>query len=195
MPLVNYIPPIDHVNGSIPGPGGSPGLTCWQNPHAGLIAGPEIPRPDARTPLEQNIMDIHKLVGPLHYESGLTPGHFLKATAPALFDFTAHGLAAADVGAAPTVHVHSKLVAPDGSPDPALDVDNTAIATIHSPNATKGLALKHDNANAYISQSSGDLILQNAETETVQQVTIRGTGTTNAAYARLRIDDIGRAHV
>jgi hypothetical protein len=134
-------------------------------------------------------MDIHKLVGPLHSDSGLTPGHFLKATGPAIFAFGAHGLLAADVGAAESVHVHSKLVAPDGSPDPALDVDNARIAAIHSPNSTQALSIKHDNSNAYISQSSGDLILQNAATETVQQVTIRGTGTTNAAFARLRIDD------
>lgn len=189
MPLVNYIPPVDQVAGNIHGPHGSPGLTCWLNPNAGLIAGPTVPLTNARTPLEQNIMDIHKLVGPLHNESGLTPGHFLKATSPAIFAFGAHGLLAADVGAAEAVHVHSALVAPDGSPNPALDVDNAGIAAIHSPNASQSLSLKHDNSNAYISQSAGSLTLQNAASETYQQLILTGTGSTSAAYAVLRTND------
>lgn len=43
----------------------------------------------------------HSLTGGIHTESGLTTGHFLKATGAAAFAFAAHGLAYGDVGAEP----------------------------------------------------------------------------------------------
>ena len=43
----------------------------------------------------------HGLVSALHTVSGLTTGHFLKATDASSFGFAAHGLTASDVGASP----------------------------------------------------------------------------------------------
>jgi hypothetical protein len=48
---------------------------------------------DSRTPT------AHTLDGALHTVSGLTPGHFLKATGADTFGFAAHGLTASDVSA------------------------------------------------------------------------------------------------
>lgn len=45
-------------------------------------------------------MSAHALVGASHTATGLTPGHFLKATAATTFGFAAHGLTYSDVGAA-----------------------------------------------------------------------------------------------
>jgi len=101
MPIVKHVCPIASVRGQIKSNEDPRGLSLWENPNAGLIAGPFVTPPDEPTPLERTIMDIHKLTGPLHSESAQTPGHFLKATGPAAFAFQAHGLAAADVGAAP----------------------------------------------------------------------------------------------
>lgn len=53
---------------------------------------------DARTP------SAHVLNSASHTVSGLTTGHFLKATGATTFGFAAHGLVAGDVGAAPTDH-------------------------------------------------------------------------------------------
>ncbi|HUM44098.1 MAG TPA: hypothetical protein PKI14_14240, partial [Fervidobacterium sp.] len=50
--------------------------------------------------------DPHALVSSTHTASGLTVGHFLKATSATEFNFVAHGLTAADVGAAAEVHNH-----------------------------------------------------------------------------------------
>jgi hypothetical protein len=46
----------------------------------------------------------HALVGTDHTASGLTAGHFLKATGASTFGFAAHGLTYTDVGAAPSSH-------------------------------------------------------------------------------------------
>jgi len=56
---------------------------------------------DARTPA------AHQLDGALHTVSGLTTGHFLKATGATTFGFVAHGLTYSDVGAAAASHVHA----------------------------------------------------------------------------------------
>jgi hypothetical protein len=48
---------------------------------------------DARTPT------AHALTAAVHAETGLTTGHFLKATGATTFGFSAHGLTASDVGA------------------------------------------------------------------------------------------------
>lgn len=53
---------------------------------------------DSRTPT------AHTLTGALHTASGLTTGHFLKATGTGTFAFAAHGLTYTDVGAPPTSH-------------------------------------------------------------------------------------------
>ena len=101
MPIVKHVSPIATVLGHIKSDDDSRDLSLWKNPNAGLIAGPFVTPPDKPTTLERTIMDIHKLTGPLHSESAQTPGNFLKATGPAAFSFQPHGLAAADVGAAP----------------------------------------------------------------------------------------------
>lgn len=56
---------------------------------------------DSRTPI------AHVLDGASHTVSGLTPGHFLKATSLTAFAFGAHGLTATDVGAAASSHNHA----------------------------------------------------------------------------------------
>lgn len=48
----------------------------------------------------------HDLTSSYHTESGLTTGHFLKATGANTFAWQAHGLTASDVGAASVVHNH-----------------------------------------------------------------------------------------
>lgn len=53
---------------------------------------------DARTPT------AHVLNSASHTVSGLTTGHFLKATGATSFGFAAHGLTYSDVAAAPTSH-------------------------------------------------------------------------------------------
>lgn len=53
---------------------------------------------DSRTPT------AHVLDSASHTVSGLTTGHFLKATGASAFGFAAHGLTASDVGAAPASH-------------------------------------------------------------------------------------------
>jgi len=52
---------------------------------------------DARTPSNHNLVDTTK-----HPVSGLTAGHFLKATSENAYGFAAHGLTAASVSALPT---------------------------------------------------------------------------------------------
>lgn len=48
----------------------------------------------------------HQLDGALHTVSGLTSGHFLKATGATSFGFAAHGLTYADVGALPSTAIN-----------------------------------------------------------------------------------------
>lgn len=101
MPIVSYAQPVAHAAGLIHQPNTERAISTWINPNAGLIAGPEVPRPDAPTPMEQTIMDIHVLTGPKHSEAGQISGHFLKTTGPAAFSFQPHGLGPTDVGALP----------------------------------------------------------------------------------------------
>lgn len=61
---------------------------------------------DARTPT------AHGLISDYHTASGLTPGHFLKATGAGVFGFAAHGLSYDDVGAAAVGHSHSGVYEP-----------------------------------------------------------------------------------
>ena len=130
MPLVKHVHPIAQVLGTIKADDGSRGISLWTNPHAGLIAGPAVPHPNAPTPTEQNIMDIHKLTGPQHSESGQVTGNFLKTTGPATFQFTPHGLAAADVGAAPAAAGVSGGNAHAHTGDPIAKVAHTDLTAI-----------------------------------------------------------------
>ena len=61
---------------------------------------------DARTPT------AHVLNSSSHTVSGLTTGHFLKATSATTFGFAAHGLTYTDVGAAASGHNHSGVYEP-----------------------------------------------------------------------------------
>lgn len=61
---------------------------------------------DARTPT------AHVLNSASHTVSGLTTGHFLKATSATTFGFAAHGLTYTDVGAAASGHNHSGTYEP-----------------------------------------------------------------------------------
>lgn len=101
MPIVSYAQPLSDADGILRHPDVSRALSTWINPHAGLIAANAVPDPNAPTPLEQTIMDIHVLTGPKHSEAGQVTGTFLKATGPAAFSFQPHGLDAAAVGALP----------------------------------------------------------------------------------------------
>jgi hypothetical protein len=58
-----------------------------------VAAGDDSRFTNSRTPT------AHQLDGALHTASGLTTGHFLKATGATSFGFAAHGLGASDVGA------------------------------------------------------------------------------------------------
>jgi hypothetical protein len=57
----------------------------------------------------------HQLDGALHTVSGLTTGHFLKATGATTFGFAAHGLTYSDVGAAASAHTHAYMATPSGT--------------------------------------------------------------------------------
>jgi len=48
----------------------------------------------------------HDLTSAYHTDSGLTIGHFLKASGATAFGFAAHGLTYSDVGASATAHTH-----------------------------------------------------------------------------------------
>ena len=62
---------------------------------------------DARTPT------AHDLTSAYHTDSGLTSGHFLKATGTTTFAWAAHGLTYSDVGASASDHNHTGVYAPD----------------------------------------------------------------------------------
>jgi hypothetical protein len=64
-------------------------------------AGDDSRLSNARTPTS------HTLVS--HTASGLTTGHFLKATGATTYGFAAHGLTAASVGAAASSHAHGNI--------------------------------------------------------------------------------------
>ena len=83
------------VNGILNASGGA-GATNW-----GLIGGSirGAPQADLVAELDAKADISHALVHANHTASGLTTGHFLKATSATTYAFGAHGLTAADVGA------------------------------------------------------------------------------------------------
>jgi len=83
------------------------------------------------------IAGAHVLDGVLHTVSGLTDGHFLKATGAATFAFEDHGLVASDVSAAPAGHVGSTGVAQHGL---ASGVASSNVAGFMSPTQLDKLA-------------------------------------------------------
>jgi hypothetical protein len=60
--------------------------------------------PTTMTPSAHNLIDTTN-----HPVSGLTAGHFLKATGATTYGFAAHGLTYSDVGAAASGHEHAGL--------------------------------------------------------------------------------------
>lgn len=63
-----------------------------------VAAGDDSRFTNARTPTSHNLVDTTG-----HPVTGLTTGHFLKATSATAYGFGAHGLTASDVGAEPTI--------------------------------------------------------------------------------------------
>jgi hypothetical protein len=100
----------------------------------------------------------HQLDGALHTVSGLTLGHFLKATSATTFGFAAHGLTYTDVGAAAVGHTHAQLhdaitlatnhglglsgqVLNMGTPSTCTNVTTNAVTTTTHTHAITGFAL------------------------------------------------------
>ena len=84
--------------------------------------------------------DAHDLTSAFHTDSGLTTGHFLKATGLTTFAWQAHGLGASDVGAYTTAQTDSAIdtditthagIATAHQDAPGLISTHTAIATAH----------------------------------------------------------------
>jgi hypothetical protein len=84
--------------------------------------------------------DAHDLTSAYHTDSGLTIGHFLKATGTTTFAWGAHGLGASDVGAYTTAEVDSAIdtditthagLATAHQDAPGLIATHAAIATAH----------------------------------------------------------------
>jgi len=115
MTIISLSQPVETIRGDLRGRPGSPGITTSLNPHAGLIAGPTIPSPSARTPMEQTMIDIHVLTGPKHTEAGQVTGNFLKTTSATTFGFEPHGLGPTDVGALPVAGTAADSDKLDGS--------------------------------------------------------------------------------
>ena len=77
---------------------------------------------NARTPTAHNLIDTTG-----HTASGLTSGHFLKATGATTYGFAAHGLTASDVGAVATTLFDANTVL-------AANTDNTPAAVTIAEN-------------------------------------------------------------
>ena len=145
MPLVSYNSPLYLIRGILKRANAAALLQLYPNRHAGLIAKRITPNPFAPTPTEVNLMNVHKLVGPLHTEQALTPGDFLKATGPANFAFTPHGLTAPDVGALPVAAQAADSDKLDGQhANEFLPIHGTADAALDSDK------LDGSHANAFL---------------------------------------------
>jgi hypothetical protein len=92
---------------------------------------------DARTPDPHNLIDTTG-----HPVTGLTTGHFLKATGATAYGFGAHGLTASDVGAAASDHNHDTVYVAKATYDAntilAADSDNTPAAVTIGENDLLG---------------------------------------------------------
>jgi hypothetical protein len=84
--------------------------------------------------------DAHDITSAYHTDSGLTTGHFLKATGLTTFAWQAHGLGASDVGAYTTAQTDTAIdtditthvgIATAHQDAPGLISTHTAIATAH----------------------------------------------------------------
>lgn len=108
-----------------PGPAGSGGAAIW-----GAITGTLALQTDLQSALDGKCSSTdprlsdaraptaHALTNAVHAETGLTTGHFLKATGATTFGFAAHGLTAADVGADATGTASAAVSAHVGASDP-----------------------------------------------------------------------------
>ena len=74
--------------------------TLTTTAHGGIVSSTDSRLSDSRTP------NAHVLNSASHTVSGLTTGHFIKATSATTFGFAAHGLTHSDVGAAASSHSH-----------------------------------------------------------------------------------------
>ena len=61
-----------------------------------------------------------------------------------------------DIGAAPVIHTHSKLVASDGDPDPALMVDEDGQIGIGTTNPGYGIDMQHPTGASINVENTGD---------------------------------------
>lgn len=88
---------------------------------------------------------VHNLVGSYHSASGLTAGHFLKATSPTSFGFGAHGLTYSDVGAAPEAHGVTVNYLPYASTSTAWGNSPLAVDTAEIRIMTNDVGLRFTN--------------------------------------------------
>jgi hypothetical protein len=158
-------------------------------------AGNDARLSDSRTPA------AHQLNGALHTVSGLTTGHFLKATGAATFGFTAHGLGYSDVGAAAASHTQAvstisdsttigqnlvKLTDPGAISFPRFNVANTVDALSASDMRTAlglGTAATH---------ATGDYAAAGAATASgLTMATARLLGRTTAAAGAIEEITVG----
>jgi len=130
-------------------------------------------------------LTAHNLVGDFHTASGLTIGHFLKATGATTFAFQAHGLTHTDVGAAATVHTHTAADVTSGIF--GVVRGGTGLSTIAS-----GKLLYTSAANTLAELSLGNTlsisaaVLNVVANTSVQKVTVRkNTGANIGSRQRL----------
>lgn len=131
MALHRTAVPIDKFKGTLPRDRQRRALRLEEHKRQAPYTARAAADPAAPGPEVNPMTKPHKLSGPLHTEQTLTVGHFLKAIGSTAFAWAAHGLTWLDVGAAPAdqgvtggdAHWHSKLAAPDGTPDDAVRVN------------------------------------------------------------------------
>lgn len=120
----------------------------------------------------------HVLDGVLHTVSGLTPGHFLKASGVAAFGFAAHGLSYGDVGAAAASHVHAWTDITSGVPSTWTPIAHDVLSAYHG-----------DTTAAAVQR--GDLIVGIGSTPKWERLTKGGAST----YLKSDGTDVGWAGI
>ena len=129
---------------------------------------------DTRTPKAHAFIDSSG-----HTASNLTAGHFLKALSATTYGFAAHGLAAADVGAAPSSHTSSVAT--------ASVIGHVSVSTGLSVSAGGALSVNYGTA-AGTSCQGNDSRLSNARTPVAHAVNASTYGygdATNAGHLRV----------